>query len=48
MIIICLKANGVQEIDDPLLIDLILEHDLRGALTLVIKKMIKQTKFMGP
>ena len=47
VLIICLKENGVQQIQDPIIIDLIVEQDLRGILTDAIKFMIQKTNFKG-
>ena len=47
VLIICLKVNGVQQIQDPIIIDLIVEQDLRGILTDAIKFMIQKTNFKG-
>ena len=47
VLIICLKVNGVQQIQDPIIIDLIVEQDLRGILTDAIKLMIQKTNFKG-
>ena len=47
VLIICLKVNGVQQIQDPIIIDLIVEQDLRGILTDSIKLMIQKINFKG-
>ncbi|CAD6334790.1 unnamed protein product [Miscanthus lutarioriparius] len=41
------QENGVQQIQDPIIIDLIVEQDLRGILTDAIKLMIQKTNFKG-
>lgn len=42
-----LKVDGVQEMQDPEIIDLVIEQDLNGFVSLAVKFMIQQGMFNG-